>query len=368
MPPAGEYRADQVGSLLRPPELLQARAEHEAGRLAPDALRAAEDQAILAALAMQRQAGLDVVTDGEYRRRSFMGVMADATEGFVPIQDRGLDWQGPGGAGPAGFTQRVGGRLRQVRRLTAHESAFLKTHAGGPFKIAVPSANQFRSVADEPGQTDPHYPTRGDLLRALTDIVRAEVRALAEEGVPYIQIDAPNYTQYVDARWRERTRAAGLDPDQELDQAIAADNACLEAGRREGVTLAVHLCRGNSRSRWLRQGGYDPIAERLFNALQVDRFLLEYDTERAGGFDPLRFVPPGRTVVLGLVTTKEGALEPPDLLLRRIDEAARYVPLEHLALSPQCGFASSAPGNLLSMDDQRRKLELVAETARKVWG
>jgi len=198
-------------------------------------------------------------------------------------------------------------------------------------------------------------------------IVRDEVEWLAAEGVSYIQFDAPYYSHYLDPRQRERMRAEGRDPDQELETGIAADNAAVAGAPRDRVTLALHVCRGNSRSRWYTEGGYDAIAEKLFQTINVDRFLLEYDTARAGGFEPLRLVPRGKTVVLGLITTKEARLESADELRRRIDEAARYVPIENLALSPQCGFASVAAGNLLSIDDQWRKLALVAETARRVW-
>jgi 5-methyltetrahydropteroyltriglutamate--homocysteine methyltransferase len=227
-------------------------------------------------------------------------------------------------------------------------------------------------VSYQPGLTDRFYPTRSDLLDVLTEVVHNEVRALATDGVKYIQIDAPRYLYYVDPRLREHLRETGVDPDQALDEAIAADNAVLADVKRiapdpDDVTLALHLCRGNSRSRWFAEGGYDAIAEKLFGSLEVDALLLEYDSDRAGGFEPLRFVRPGTTVVLGLVTTKEPTLESQDVLRRRIDEAAKYVPIESLALSPQCGFASIAAGNLLSQDDQRRKLELVVDTARKVW-
>jgi 5-methyltetrahydropteroyltriglutamate--homocysteine methyltransferase len=191
---------------------------------------------------------------------------------------------------------------------------------------------------------------------------------LLDAGVPYIQLDAPFYSVWVDAEGRERMRQSGTDPDQALAEAVAADAACLEGMARPGTTLAMHVCRGNSRGRWIAEGGYDPIAEPLFGHLPVNAWLLEYDTERAGGFEPLRHVNPGATVVLGLVTTKEPALESVDELRRRIDEASRYVPLERLALSPQCGFASVAAGNHVSPDDQRRKLELVVKTARAVWG
>ena len=194
------------------------------------------------------------------------------------------------------------------------------------------------------------------------------MRWLVSEGVRYIQFDAPYYSHYLDPQQRERLRVAGFDPDQELERAIAGDKAALQEVPRAKVTVALHICRGNSRSRWYTEGGYDAIAEKLFALLDVDAFLLEYDTERSGGFEPLRLVPRNKAVVLGLVTTKEAKLESQDELRRRIDEAARYIPLENLALSPQCGFASVAAGNLLSIDDQWRKLELVVETARKVWG
>src|SRR5262249_4065230 len=249
----------------------------------------------------------------------------------------------------------------------AHESAFLKEHSPGPFKITMPSPSIFILSSYRPGSTDQVYATRGDLLADLVPIVRGEIGALFDEGVPYVQLDAPQYTYYVDSQVREAMRRDGIDPDRTVEEAIAGDVACLEGLARDGVTLAFHLCRGNSRSRWIAEGGYDPIAERLFGSLPVDAFLLEYDTDRAGGFEPLRFVPRGKMVVLGLVTTKEPRLEAQDARRRRIAEAANYVPPEDLALRPQCGFASIAAGNLLSPDDQRRKLELVVDTARKVW-
>ncbi|MDR7608156.1 MAG: methionine synthase, partial [Armatimonadota bacterium] len=193
--------------------------------------------------------------------------------------------------------------------------------------------------------------------------------ALVAEGVPYVQIDAPRYSYYIDPRWRQYVREEmGVEPEAALDEAIRADNACLEGLRGRGTVLAIHLCRGNNRSQWYAEGGYDPIAEKLFHQLQVDRFLLEYDDERSGTFEPLRFVPPDKTVVLGLVSTKRPEVESQETLLRRIEEASRYVPLDRLALSPQCGFASVMEGNLLSEDDQWAKLRLVVETARRVWG
>ena len=202
----------------------------------------------------------------------------------------------------------------------------------------------------------------------MTKILRAEVEALIAEGVAYVQLDAPYYGWLLDEATRERLRGEGVDPDLALAEVVAADDALVSGLRRDGLTLALHICRGNSRSRWLTQGGYERIAETLFNGVGVDAFLLEYDSPRAGGFEPLRQVPRSATVVLGLVTTKEPRLEPAGELLRRIDEASRYVPLDRLALSPQCGFASVAAGNLLSEEDQWRKLQSVVETAARVWG
>lgn len=364
---ARPYRADHVGSLLRPPELLTARAAHAGGRLKLAELRAVEERGILDVLTLQRRVGLDVFSDGEYRRDSWLTDVAEAVEGFVPERVE-IHWRGPGGGLEGSTAHVVGARLRRTRRLTAHESAFLKANAPGPFKMTIPSPSVFMLTSFKPGVTDRFYPTRADLLRDLVPIVRDELRELVEEGVPYVQLDAPQYTYYVDPRVRARLLQEGIDPDAAFDEALAADTACLQGLRREAVTVAMHVCRGNNKSRWFTEGGYDPIAEKLFGSLPVDRFLLEYDTQRAGDFAPLRFVPPEKTVVLGLITTKEGRLEFLEVLLRRIDEASRYVPLDRLAISPQCGFASALPGNLLSLDEQRQKLELVVQTARRVWG
>lgn len=360
------YRAEHIGSLLRPPELLEARAAHAAGELSAAGLREIEDASISKVLDLQRQIGLDVFTDGEYRRDSWLFNISEAVEGFVPDHVV-IEWRGPGAVPEGSAGKVVGARLRQTRPLTAHEATFLEQHSPGPFKITTPAPSVYMLGSYKVGVTDRVYPSRFDLLHELVGIVRGEVQLLAGAGVPYVQLDAPQYTHYVDARMRERLAGAGLDLSRAFDEAIAADNACLAGLRRDGLTLGIHICRGNSRSRWFTEGGYDTISEKLFGTLDVDRFLLEYDTERAGGFEPLRFVPPGKTVVLGLITTKEPRLEDEDRLLRRIDEASRYVPVENLAISPQCGFASVAAGNLISWDDQLRKLELVVKVAHRVW-
>jgi 5-methyltetrahydropteroyltriglutamate--homocysteine methyltransferase len=293
--------------------------------------------------------------------------MAEAVDGFVPDRVM-LDWKGPGAKNEASTALAAGGKLRKRRKLTAHELPFLKSSSAKAFKITIPAASNFLVSSFKDGVSDQFYSTRAELLADLVGIIRDEVMWLHAEGAPYIQFDAPYYSYYFDPACREQMRAKGLDPDRELEGAIAGDNATFAGIPRDNVTFAVHICRGNSKSRWFTEGGYDAIAEKLFGSLNVDTFLLEYDSERSGTFEPLRLVPRAKTVVLGLVTSKHPQLESPDDLRRRIDEAAKYVPLEDLAISTQCGFASVETGNLLTMDDQWRKLALVADTARMVWG
>jgi 5-methyltetrahydropteroyltriglutamate--homocysteine methyltransferase len=377
------YRADHVGSLLRPAELLQAREDFGQQRISQEQLKEIEDRCILAALDMQRQVGLDVLTDGEFRRHDWVGDFTASVDGYVtaetPIR---FEWKLPESIAATGQnTMRaaiadmpqqagrvIGERLRQRHRLTAHEAPFMKQHAGGVFKVTMPATSYVVARGWKPGLTDKVYGSRWELAQDVARIMSGDVLALASEGVPYIQIDNAHYPDYIPADRREAWRAIGIDPDAALDEDIRADNLAVKGLDRSRITLANHICRGNGRSAWHTAGGYDAIAEKVFGGLDVDRFLLEYDSDRAGGFEPLRFVPKGKQVVLGLVTTKVGQLEKQDDLLRRIEEASKYVPTENLALSPQCGFASVEQGNLLSQDEQRRKLELVVETARKVWG
>lgn len=361
------FHADQVGSLLRPATVLNARRRRAEGVLSDDGLRDIEDAAVAAALAMQAEAGLGIYSDGEFRRAAFLSEMAAAVDGFV-TEKIAMRWFGPGGGEEASAAQVVGARLQQRRRLTANEVPFLKAHAPGPFKICVPSATLFTDVSFKPGLTDQFYASRAELLDELTGIIRNEIAGLVADGVPYVQIDAPRYAYYIDERIRGDLTASGRNPEEAFSQAVDADNASLAGVERAGATIALHLCRGNSASRWFAEGGYDRIAERLFGSLDVDAFLLEYDSERSGNFEPLRFIPKGKTVVLGLISTKTPELESQDELIEKIEAAAKVVPLEDLALSPQCGFASVAAGNLLTADDQRRKLELLVDTARKVWG
>jgi 5-methyltetrahydropteroyltriglutamate--homocysteine methyltransferase len=357
------FRADHIGSLLRPPELVDARHAHAPA----EQIRALEDRHVLRLLARQREVGLDVVTDGELRRANFMSDLTDAVDGFDTGDSVARTWQGDG-APVSSVTGIVVKKLVQRRPLTEAELPFLQTHAGGACKLTLPSATQFPAIAYKRGITDRVYPSHSDLLWDIAEIIKGEMRRLAEAGVPYLQIDAPRYSYYIDPKWRAwLTSELGIDPDAALDEAIRVDNACFDAARRSGVTLGIHLCRGNNRSHWYAEGGYDAIAEKLFAELRVDRFLLEYDDDRSGTFEPLRFVPRGKLVVLGLVSSKLAPLESAPALRRRIEEASRYVPLEDLALSPQCGFASTMEGNLVSEADQWAKLALVAETARAVW-
>ncbi len=360
------YRAEQVGSLLRPAELLQARAAYAQSKILLEELKAREDAAILQALEKQQRIGIDIISDGEMRRGSWLTDMAEAVEGFVP-QRVELEWKGPGGGREGSTALAAGATLKKWRKLAAHELPFLKKHSSVPFKVTIPAPSNFLLASYKAGVTDRFYPAHADFRRDLVEIIRDEVQWLVSEGVTYIQLDAPYYSHYLDPTQREPMRQAGRDPDAEFESGIEGDNSCFRGIPRDNLIRALHVCRGNSRSRWYTEGGYDVIAEKLFGRLDVDTFLLEYDTQRAGGFEPLRLVPRGKNVVLGLVTTKQPKLESEDELRRRIDEAARFIPLDNLALSPQCGFASVAAGNLLSEDDQWRKLELVVNTARKVW-
>jgi 5-methyltetrahydropteroyltriglutamate--homocysteine methyltransferase len=380
-------RAEHIGSFLRPAELLEARRQSPPD---PERLRALEDAHIKHVLARQKELGFEIFTDGETRRSNFMSDFTDAVEGFDLTDATPRAWDAAwtwaselerpaavsGGAAAArekAEASRVGGivtaKLRQLRRLTGHELSFLLQHSPGAIKMTLPSATQFPAIAFKRGVTDRVYKDHSELLWAIVEIMKSEMAQLSREGVNYIQIDAPRYSYYIDPKWREWIRTEmRVEPSELLDESIRADNACLEAVRKPGVTLGMHFCRGNNRSHWYAEGGYDAIAEKLFGSLNVDRFLLEYDDERSGTFAPLRFVPSGKTVVLGLVSTKRPQVESGDELMQKIQQATHYVPLERLALSPQCGFASTMEGNLLTEDEQWAKMRLVVETAHRVWG
>ena len=365
------YRADHVGSFLRPTELLEARR----AQLTLEELKALEDRHISRVLQKQQELGLDVFTDGELRRSNFMSDFTDAVDGFDPGDAVPRSWSDSARQSPASaaavsnISGIVTAALKQRQPLTGRELPFLREHAPGAIKITLPSATQFPAISFKYGVTDAVYRDPYALLDAIMGIMVEDIKTLAGSGISYLQIDAPRYSYYLDPKWSTwMAKELRVDPAQMLTASLNADNACFAAARRPGVTLAIHLCRGNNRSHWYAEGGYDAIAERLFRELAVDRFLLEYDDERSGSFEPLRFVPKRKTVVLGLVSTKCAALERKQDLLRRIDEAAKVLPLEQLALSPQCGFASTMEGNLLTEADQWAKLQLVVDTAREMWG
>lgn len=368
-----EARAEHVGSLLRPAELLRARAASDRGEITTEQLREVEDRAVLDAIALQRGAGLEVVTDGEMRRENWMASVMETVGGLVEV-DRAhafpTQWhRDADGTPPTEETDLppvvVGERLYRKQPQSRVETDFLAAHAGGPFKVTMASPTM-GTVVWGPGVSDRVYDSPDEVIDALLELQLQDLTTMLDAGVRWFQLDSLAYIPVIDPTLAmDGSLATTI-----LDRTIKVDNTLIRAARahRPEVTVAMHFCRGNNRSAWAAEGSYEPVAERVFGEVEVDRFLLEYDTERAGGFEPLRFVPPGKTAVLGLVTTKVPVLESRDELRRRIDQAAKYLPLEQLALTTQCGFASTSKGNLLSVDDQRRKLELVVETAQAVWG
>ena len=362
--------AEVVGSLLRPPELLTAREDVAAGRISAAAFKAVEDRAVDGAVALQEQAGLQVVTDGEMRRLSFQSQMTEAVDGFAGQQlDAFLwgDWHGEGEVGdhrherPAGLG--VVSKLKPRRHLAAEEFTYLRSRAGCTPKVCLPSPSLWANFY-EPGVAAA-YGSLDAFLADVVDIMKWEVAELVRLGVTYLQLDAPHYTALLDPDTRAFYEARGWPAKHWLERGIALDNAVMSAFPE--LTFGFHLCRGNQGSRWLVEGGYDSIAAPIFRHIRAQRLFLEYDDARSGSFAPLAEVPDDKVVVLGLVTTKSARLETRDELSARIREAAAYLPLERLALSPQCGFATSVVGNRISEEDQRRKLVTVVETARHVW-
>ena len=362
---APPFRAEHIGSLLRPPALLAARRAAESGEISADALRAVEDAHIRDALRLQEEVGLEVVTDGEYRRGIYFGHFGEAVSGFTEM-DAEMSFRGAGGEPLRYRAAVVTGRLVRHRGIATEELRFIRPLTRRTPKVTLPSPSSQHYLRWRPGVSDRAYPDLEEFFADVAAIYRAELAALAALGATYVQLDDVPLGLLCDPQHRAGFAAKGYDPARMLDRYVTLVNAAL-AGRPPGLSVGVHVCRGNNQGKWLGEGAYDYVAGRAFDRLEVDAFFLEYDSPRAGGFEPLRHVAPGRSVVLGLVSTKTPALEDPDDLRRRIDAAARFVPLERLALSPQCGFASTAPGNPLTPDEQRRKLELVVEVARRVW-
>ena len=358
-----DARAEVVGSLLRPDYLVAARKRLEAGEVDAAGFKAVEDRAVDEAVQLQTSAGIDVITDGEQRRYAFFGHLVDSMSGFDRLGGWAIPFRDEKGEQLVFQRPVVVERLQPLRSMAAEDFTYLRARTRHPVKVTMISAQQAAAYYD-PEKSKGAYPTRDAYLDDIVRYSRREVDELARLGCTYIQVDAPQYAALLDPELREGYRMRGSDPEKLIDTCIEMDNAIIEG--HPGVTFAMHICRGNNQSKFYASGDYEPIA-RIFERTKFNRFLLEYDDERSGGFEPLKHVPEDRVVVLGLVTSKKPALEREEELKRRVQEASRFLPLARLALSPQCGFASTMEGNRLTQDDQRRKLELVGRVARAVW-
>ncbi len=361
------FRSDVVGSLLRPDYLVQARKQREAGELGPVDFKKVEDRAVDEAIQLQEDAGLDVLTDGEQRRYAFFGHLVEALEGFDKEGGWAIPFHDDEGHELVYSRPVVVEKLEWHRSMCAEEFTYVRARTKAQAKVTLLSTQQAAAYYD-PERSSGAYPTRDSYLADLVDLTRREIEELIALGCNYIQIDAPQYGALLDPKMREGYRQRGNDVDEMIDRTIELDNAVIDGFAQRGVTFGVHICRGNNQSMFYASGGYDPIAERVFRNTRFQRFLLEYDDARSGDFAPLRFVPEDREIVLGLVSTKNPRLETQSELEARIAEAGKVVPLDRLALSPQCGFASTWEGNRITPEIQRKKLELVAQTARAVWG
>jgi 5-methyltetrahydropteroyltriglutamate--homocysteine methyltransferase len=358
------FHADHVGSLLRPTELLEARAQFKRGELGAEALRAVEDRCIREAVLRQQALGLGAVTDGEFRRDWWH---IDFLTGFDGVEVR-IDPSSPMFQGAEEPMPVLGviGKISRQRPVMVEPFRFLQSVATRTAKLCIPSPSMLHLRGGRPAISRAAYPDLALFWSDVTQAYREEIADLALAGCRYLQLDDVSLAYLCDEKIRAGYRARGEDPEQMLHTYVDSINAALR-GRPPGLTVTIHTCRGNFKSAWMASGSYEPVAETVFGRLEVDGYFLEYDTERAGGFEPLRYMPKGRKVALGLITSKSARLEDKDMLKRRIEEAARYVPLENLGLSPQCGFSSTHHGNRLTPDDQWRKLELVVEVAREIW-
>ena len=360
------FRADHVGSFLRPQYLLEAREKKARGEITAAGLRAVEDRAITEVVKMQEDAGLQSITDGEFRRTYFHIDFLEQIGGVktdVPVTIRNPD----GTEELAPPVMRVVDKVRHVKDIQRDDFLYLRSQTRRTPKVTIPSPTMLHFRGGRAGISKEHYPDLEAFYQDTADAYGDELRSLAAAGCTYVQMDDTNLAYLCDPRMQEGARQRGDDP-AELPHRYASFINRVVAQKPAGMTLCTHLCRGNFKSTWAAQGGYEPVAEALLSEMKLDAYFLEYDDERSGDFRPLRFVPPGKTVVLGLVTTKVGTMESKDALKRRIDEASRYVPLEQLALSPQCGFSSTVHGNAIAMEAQAAKLRLIVEVAREVWG
>ena len=364
------YRADHVGSLLRPPRLLAAREQHATGRISADQLRAVEDDAIAEVVAMQEDVGLQSATDGEFRRSSwhmdYIYQLGGVSRGQEQLKVRFRNQDGTIEFLSAAL--RIDGKIRLRHTIFGDDFTILKgmVRTATP-KLTIPSPSMVHYRGGPAAIDHDVYPDTEEFWSDLSAAYAEQVRRLGELGAHYLQFDDTSLAYLNDPEQRAEIARRGDDAEHLHERYVRQINKAL-AGKPDGMSVTAHMCRGNFRSSWAAQGGYDFVAEALFGGLRVDGFFLEYDDERSGGFEPLRFVPKGKLVVLGLVTTKRGQLENKDQLKRRIEEASRFVPIEQLCLSPQCGFSSTVEGNVLSYGEQVAKLRLIVETAREVWG
>jgi 5-methyltetrahydropteroyltriglutamate--homocysteine methyltransferase len=361
------FRADHVGSLLRPAALRDARAQRERGDISAEQLTEIEDQAIEALIAKQEAIGLKSITDGEFRRASWQTDFLQALDGIETfLGDRKLKFQGA--AQPKQWVSRV---KEKLGRFSGHPQIahwkFVADHTRATAKVTIPSPSALHFRQGRAAVPEAIYPDMADFYRDLGQLYAKAVRGFADAGCRYLQLDEVNLAYLCDPSLREHVKARGDDPGTLPLTYAGMINAAM-SDIPSDMTITMHLCRGNFRSTFVASGGYEPVAEILFNTIKVHGYFMEYDSARAGGFEPLRFLPKGKTVVLGLVTSKTGALESRDTILRRIEEAAKFVALDQLALSPQCGFASTEEGNTLAEDEQWAKLSMIVEIAEEVWG
>jgi 5-methyltetrahydropteroyltriglutamate--homocysteine methyltransferase len=358
------FRADQVGSLLRPPELKEAREHFRRGDISKDQLKEKEDEAIRAAIRRQESIGLHAITDGEFRRDWWHVDFLTGLEGVESYQAplvvgfKNTEEQPP--------MLRVAGRVRRTKQIFVDGFRFMKQNTRETPKQTIPAPAMLHMRPGRAGISKEAYPDLEEFWADVASAYRAEIRDLAAAGCSYLQLDDTSFAYLCDEKFRQALRERGDDPDALVRTYAGAINAALR-GRPAGMTVTMHTCRGNFKSTWVAAGGYEPVVEALFSA-EVDGYFMEFDSDRAGDFAPLALAPKGKKVVLGLVTTKVGSLEDKDTLKRRIEAASKYVPLENLCLSPQCGFSSTHHGNLLSYEEQWRKLERIVEVAREVWG
>jgi 5-methyltetrahydropteroyltriglutamate--homocysteine methyltransferase len=363
------FRADHVGSLLRPKILHEARAAMEAGTITRDALRAIEDDCIRDAIALQEAAGLHAISDGEFRRGHYLVDFLTGFEGIVPTNaSYALSFKGEGGA--SGETRSmlvVTEKIKRTKPVMVEAFKFLKAATTRTAKMCLPSPTWIHMRGGRKTVSESVYPDVEEFWRDMIAAFHAEIRDLAAAGCSYLQLDEISFAFLCDAQIRDRIRADGLDPDEVTRKYARVVNE-IAAGAPPSMTVSVHTCRGNFQSMWMAEGGYDRVASIVFDQPDVDGYFLEYDSDRAGGFEPLRHIPKDKKVVLGLVSSKKPELESKDALKRRIDEAAKFFALERLCLSPQCGFASTHHGNRVSEEVERRKLALIVEVAHDIWG